>query len=398
MARVRYKPEEIVAKLRQVDVLTGQGKSISEAVRTIGVTDTTFFRWRAEYGGMKSDQVRRLKELELENTRLRRAISDLTLDKLILTEASRGKLLSPARRRACVEAVRAEFRVSERRACAVLRQPRSTQRKPVRGRDDEAALTADIVELAKTYGRYGYRRVTALLRHAGWSVNAKRVQRIWRREGLKVPQKQPKRGRLWLNDGSCVRLRAERPGHVWSYDFVEDRTHDGRKFRMLCLIDEFTHEALAIRVKRRLNSTDVLETLADVMILRGPPAYVRSDNGPEFIAIALREWIAAVGSRTAYIAPGSPWENGYCESFNSKLRDELLNGEIFFSLAEAQVVIEAWRRHYNGVRPHSSLNYRPPAPESFVPRSGGIVPWASAPAVEGARSPTPTMALQTAVY
>ena len=196
--------------------------------------------------------------------------------------------------------------MSERRACAVLRQPRSTQRKPVRGRDDEAALTADSVELAKTYGRYGYRRVTALLRRAGWSVNAKRVQRIWRREGRCVPQKPPNRGRLWLNDGSCVRLRAERPGHVWSYDFVEDRTHDGRKFRMLCLIDEFTHEALAIRVKRRLNSTDVLETLADVMILRGPPAYVRSDNGPEFIALALREWIAAVGSQTAYIAPGSP--------------------------------------------------------------------------------------------
>jgi transposase InsO family protein len=149
------------------------------------------------------------------------------------------------------------------------------------------------------------RRITALLRHAGWAVNAKRVQRIWRREGLKVPHKQPKRGRLWLNDGSCVRLRAERPNHVWSYDFVEDRTHDGRKFRMLCLIDEFTHEALAIRVKRKLNATDVLETLADVMILRGRPAYVRSDNGPEFIALALREWIAAVGAKTAYIEPGS---------------------------------------------------------------------------------------------
>ena len=223
-------------------------------------------------------------------------------------------------------------------------------------------------------------------------MNAKRVQRIWRREGLKVPQKQPKRGRLWLNDGSCVRLRAERPNHVWSYDFVEDRTQDGRKFRMLCVIDEFTREALAIRVKRKLNSTDVLETLADLMILRGPPAYVRSDNGPEFIATALREWIAAVGSQTAYIEPGSPWENGYCESFNSKLRDELLNGETFFSLAEAQVLIEAWRRHFNTMRPHSALKYRPPAPEAVIPRSGNIVPWASAPALEGARSPNPTMA------
>jgi len=295
--------------------------------------------------------------------------------------------------------VRAELGVSERRACAVLRQPRSTQRKPPRGRDDEAALTADIVELAKTYGRYGYRRITALLRAAGWAVNAKRVQRIWRREGLKVPRKHPKRGRLWLNDGSCVRLRAERPNHVWSYDFVEDRTHDGRKFRMLCVIDEFTREALAIRVKRRLNSTDVLETLADLMILRGPPAYVRSDNGPEFIALALREWIAAVGSQTAYIEPGSPWENGYCESFNSKLRDELLNGEIFFSLAEAQVLIEAWRRHFNAVRPHSSLGYQPPAPETIIPSGGNVVPWATAPARRvSARSPTPTMASEAAVH
>lgn len=275
----------------------------------------------------------------------------------------------------------------------MLLQHRSTQRKPPVGRDDEAALTADIVELARTYGRYGYRRVTALLRHAGWAVNAKRVQRIWRREGLKVPTRQPKRGRLWLNDGSCVRLRAERANHVWSYDFVEDRTHDGRKFRMLCVIDEFTREALAIRVKRRLNSVDVLETLADLIILRGAPAYIRSDNGPEFIAKALRGWIGAVGAQTAYIEPGSPWENGYCESFNSKLRDELLNGELFFSLVEAQTVIEAWRRHFNAVRPHSSLGYRPPAPEAIIPPSGTALPWAAAPARwESARPPNPTMA------
>ncbi len=177
-----------------------------------------------------------------------------------------------------MEKVRTELGVSERRACAALSQHRSTQRKIIRTREDEAALTADIIALAKTYGRYGYRRVTALLRDAGWTVNAKRVERIWRQEGLKVPQKQPKRGRLWLNDGSCVRLRAERPNHVWAYDFVEERTHDGRRFRMLCVIDEFTREALAIRVKRRLNSTDVLETLADLMIMRGLPAFVCSDN------------------------------------------------------------------------------------------------------------------------
>ena len=257
----------------------------------------------------------------------------------------------------------AELGVSERRACRVLGQHRSTQRKVPQTPDDEAALTADIIELARQYGRYGYRRITKMLRTAGWLVNKKRVERLWRREGLKVPSKQPKRSRLWLNDGSCIRLRAERPNHVWSYDFVADRTHDGRAYRMLCIIDEFTREALAVRVARRLNSTDVIEALCDLFIVRGIPAYIRSDNGPEFIAVALREWIAAVGAKTAYIEPGSPWENGYVESFNGKLRDELLNGEVFYTLAEAKIVIEQWRRHYNTVRPHSSLGYKPPAPE-----------------------------------
>ena len=262
-----------------------------------------------------------------------------------------------------MEHVRAELGLSERRVCRALGQHRSTQRKIPTGPDDEVALTADIIALALQYGRYGYRRVTALLREAGWKVNRKRVERIWRREGLKVPQKQPKKGRLWLNDGSCIRLRPEYPNHVWSYDFVEDRTHDGRKFRMLNIIDEFTRECLAIRVNRKLKAVDVIDVLSDLFILRGVPGHIRSDNGSEFVAKAVREWITAVGARTAYIEPGSPWENGYCESFNSKLRDELLKGEIFYTLKEAQIVIETWRRHYNTVRPHSSLGYKPPAPE-----------------------------------
>jgi transposase InsO family protein len=246
-----------------------------------------------------------------------------------------------------VEHVVAELGVPERRACRVLGQHRSTQRKSPSRPDDEAALTADIVALATQYGRYGYRRITALLRTAGWVVNRKRVERLWRREGLKVPQKQPKRGRLWLNDGSCTRLRPEHPNHVWSYDFVEDRTHDGRKYRMLNVVDEFTRECLAIRVSRKLGSVDVVDVLSDLFILRGVPEHIRSDNGPEFVAKIVREWIAAVGAKTAYIEPGSPWENGYCESFNGKLRDELLNGEVFYSLAEAKIIIEGWRRHYN---------------------------------------------------
>lgn len=166
-----------------------------------------------------------------------------------------------------------------------------------------------------------------------------------------------------------MRLRAERPNHVWSYDFVEDRTHEGRKYRMLNIVDEFTHECLAIRIARKLKSTDVIDVLSDLFILRGVPEQVRSDNGPEFVATAVQDWIAAVGARTAYIAPGSPWENGFIESFNARLRDEVLDGEIFYSLTEAKIVIESWRLHYNTVRPHESLGYKPPAPEVFVPTS-----------------------------
>jgi putative transposase len=274
----------------------------------------------------------------------------------------------------------------------VLGQHRSTQRRVPTGRDDEERLTADIVELARQYGRYGYRKIAELLRTtAGWVVNDKRVERIWRREGLKVPAKQPKRGRLWLNDGSCVRLRAERPNHVWSYDFVEDRTHDGRKYRMLNVIDEFTHESLAIRVARRLKSIDVIDVLSDLFILRGVPGHIRSDNGPEFIAKAVQDWIAAVGAKTAYIMPGSPWENGFVESFNARLRDELLDGEIFYSLAEAKIVIESWRRHYNSVRPHGSLGYRPPAPEVFVPAMTARSASQPRPATPPALAPKPSM-------
>jgi transposase InsO family protein len=233
MAKKTYKPEEIVAKLRQVDVLHSQGMSMADAIRQISVSEVTFYRWRKEYGGLKADQLKRLKELEKENARLRRAVSDLTLDKMILSEA--------------------------------------------------------------------------------------------------------------------------------------DRTHDGRVFRTLNLIDEYTKECLMIRVKRKLNSIDVIDVLTDLFILRGPPAFIRSDNGPEFVAEAVRDWIAAVGSQTAYIVPGSPWENGYCESFNARFRDELLNGEIFYTLKEAQIVFEEWRKHYNTVRPHSALGYRPPAPETVIP-------------------------------
>ena len=274
----------------------------------------------------------------------------------------------------------------------MLGQHRSTQRRVPRGPDDEERLTADIVELARRHGRLGYRKIAEMLRStAGWIVNDKRVERIWRREGLKVPAKQSKQGRIWLADGSCIRLRAERPNHVWSYDFVEDRTHEGRKYRMLNLIDEFTHECLSIRVDRKLKSTDVIDVLSDQFVLRGVPEHIRSDNGPEFVAKAVQDWIGAVGAKTAYIERGSPWENGFIESFNARLRDELLDGEIFYSLAEARIVIESWRRHYNTERPHGSLGYKPPAPEVFIPAFAARAALQPRPAPPPALAQRPTM-------
>ena len=259
--------------------------------------------------------------------------------------------------------------MSERRACEVLNQSRSTQRRKKHVASDEPRLIRRMVQLASDYGRYGYRRVTAFLRDEGWRVNHKRIERLWRQEGLKVPQKQPKRRRLWLADGSCVRLRPASKDHVWSYDFVADRTSDGRAIRMLTLIDEHTRECLAIDVARSLKSEDVLERLSDLFVRRGVPTYIRSDNGAEFTATKVREWLARGGVKTLFIEPGSPWENGYVESFNGKLRDELLAREQFDTLLEAKVLIERWRRHYNTVRTHSSLGYRAPAPEAIQPAS-----------------------------
>jgi putative transposase len=193
-------------------------------------------------------------------------------------------------------------------------------------------------------------------------VNHKRVERIWRREGLKVPKKQPKRGRLWLNDGSCIRLRPEHRDHVWSYDFVQDRTRDGKAIRVLVIIDEHTRECLALQAARRITAEDVLTCLDDLFIRRGIPDHIRSDNGPEFTATAVRQWLHTLDIKPLYIEPGSPWENGYVESFNGKLRDEMLNGEIFDTMAEAKVLLERWRDEYNHFRSHSALGYRPPAP------------------------------------
>jgi len=270
------------------------------------------------------------------------------------------------KRKLAVDAVMKRFNVSERCACRVLRVNRTAYRyEPIR-LPDEDALRSSIIYKACNFGRVGYRKVTAMLRNEGIKINHKRVERIWRELGLQLPKKQSKRRRLFLGANDCIRLRAERKNHVWSYDFIEDKTTNKRKIRWLNVIDEHTRKCLLSLPRRSWRDNDVLEALADVMIIHGTPEYLRSDNGSEFIAKKLREWLSNLGVITAYIEPGSPWENGYCESFNSRMRDEFLNGELFGNMYEAETLTKRWVEYYNTIRPHSALGGRPPAPQCYV--------------------------------
>lgn len=272
--------------------------------------------------------------------------------------------MSPARRRAAVEHVRRELGVSERRACKVIGQARSTQRYVGEKVNRDRVLAERMMVLCRENPRYGYRRVWALLRREGWTANKKRVHRLWREEGLKVPDKQRKRRRLLLegtSENGCARCRAEHKDHVWSYDFVMDRTENGRRLKMMPVVDEYTRECLAIEVECSIRAEDVIATLARLFEERGEPRYVRSDNGPEFVATALKRWLKASGVGTLYIEPGSPWENAYAESFIGRLGDELLKREVFTSLMEAKVLVEEYREHHNERRPHSALSYRTPS-------------------------------------
>lgn len=215
-------------------------------------------------------------------------------------------------------------------------------------------------ELAAKHPRYGYRRIHKLLLRQGWRVNHKRVQRLWRREGMRVPRRRRKRARIGHSRNSCTRRRAEAMDHAWSYDFLFDRTEDGRQVKTLVLVDEYTRECLCAQVARSIKAEDVVGLLASVMVERGVPGHIRSDNGPEFVATAVRSWLGGIGSETLFIGPGAPWENAYVEPLNGKLRDEPLNGELFTSLAEARYLVERWRVEYNTDRPHSSLDDLPP--------------------------------------
>jgi transposase InsO family protein len=255
--------------------------------------------------------------------------------------------------------------VSERRACKTIGQLRSSYRYQAKPDPDQDRLRDRVCEVASEFSRYGYRQVTNILKMEGFEVGKDRVYRIWREEGLKVPQKAPKRSRLWVADGSLIRLRPEHRHHVWSYDFVADRTHNGTPYKILNIIDEFSRECLASFVARRIRSQDVILVLADLFLKHGCPKHIRSDNGPEFVAKLLKNWLKGLQVKPLYIEPGSPWENGYCESFNGKMRFELLDGEIFYTLTEARIIIERWRNHYNTKRPHSSLGGRPPAPATI---------------------------------
>ena len=269
--------------------------------------------------------------------------------------------MSPSRKRTAVCELQAKFAVSERRACKVVSQPRMSQRYQSQPRHDEAPLAARMRELACSRPRFGYRRVAVLLRREAWRASDTRVLRLWRQEGLKVPNKQRKRRHLGNSANGCDRRRAQHKDHVWCWDFVFDRTASGSALKWLSIVDEYTRECLVLKVARSITSEDVIDTLAELFAIRGVPRHIRSDNGPEFIAQAIRRWLGQVGVEALYIEPGSPWENGYAESFHSRLRDEFLAMEIFDSLAAARALTVAWREDYNDHRPHSSLGYQTPA-------------------------------------
>ena len=287
--------------------------------------------------------------------------------------------MSPERRRRVISEVRHRLgpdRISERRACRVLDQPRGTHRYRARRPADEQQLLSAMRRLARRRPRFGSPRIYELLVAAGWSVNDKRVHRLWKQEHMQVPRKQHRRRRLpGGSENGCIRHRAERINHVWSYDFVVDRTEDGRQLKCLVVIDEYTRECLAIEVARSFTAHDVVGVLQYLFAVRGRPAHLRSDNGPEFVAQAVRRWLAQADVNTLFIAKGSPWENGYVESFNGKLRDELLNRELFLSLEEARWVIDRWRLDYNHHRPHSALDYQTPA--AFA--AGYVLPASATP-------------------
>jgi len=274
-----------------------------------------------------------------------------------------------------VRHVQSELGVSERRACTVLAQPRSTQRYCTKKPEKDRPLVKRMHQLSEDNPRAGYRMIASLLRRDGWLVNRKRVHRLWKQAGLQVPKKQRKRRRLGTSENGCLRLKAQYPGHVWSVDFLFDTTEDGRQVKFMPVLDEYTRECFMIDVSRSITSERVIRQLERLFQAHGPPGHLRSDNGPEFIAEALKRFLGDQEVETRYIEPGAPWQNGYVESFNATFRDELLDRELFSTLLEAEVLSEQYRRRYNEHRPHSSLDYQTPAAYAAATRKQAVEIW-----------------------
>ncbi|WP_115261561.1 IS3 family transposase [Micrococcus luteus] len=359
-SRKRHTPEQVVRKLGQADRMLADGQDVAAVCRELGVSEQTYYRWRNQYGGLKADDAKRLKELEKQNATLKRLLAEAELEKAALKELAGGKLLSPDRRRAAVDHLKRKLRVSERMACRLVGLSRSAYRRPLKGdtvADPDRALREWLRAWAKDHPRYGYRRAYHDARAEGWVVNHKKIQRLWRDEGLRVPQR---RRRKRVGSSTVDAPTADAPNVVWAVDFQFDADEHGRPIKICSIVDEHTRECIGDLVERSIAAERLTAHLEDLVAARGAPAVLRSDNGPEFISEAMADW---AGTRTglSYIPPGSPWRNGYVESFNSRIRDECLNINSFYSLLHAQVIIGDWKDEYNHHRRHSSLGYLTPA-------------------------------------
>ncbi|MCC4268125.1 IS3-like element ISAar43 family transposase [Microbacterium schleiferi] len=358
-SRKRHTSEQVVRKLGQADRMLAGGSDIAGVCRELGVSEQTYYRWRNQFGGLKADDAKRLKELEKQNATLKRLLAEAELEKAALKQLAGGKLLGPGRRRAAVDHLKRKLRVSERMACRLAGLSRSAYRRPLQGEttaDPDLALRDWLRAYAKKHPRWGYRRAYHDARGEGWVVNHKKIQRLWREEGLRVPQR---RRRKRVGSSTVDAPAAVAPNLVWAVDFQFDADEQGRPIKICSIVDEHTRECIGGLVERSITADRLTAHLEDLVAVRGAPAVLRSDNGPEFISDAMADW---AGTRTGlfYIPPGSPWHNGYVESFNSRLRDECLNINSFYSLLHAQVVIGGWKTEYNHDRRHSSLGYLAP--------------------------------------
>ncbi|MBX3317170.1 MAG: IS3 family transposase [Phycisphaeraceae bacterium] len=365
MKKSRYTEEQIAFALRQAE----GGTPIVEVCRKMGISEQTFFRWKKKFAGMGIAEVRRLKQLEEENRKLKALVADLALDKAMLQDALRGKTLTPDRRRSMVRRARMAYRVSERRACRVLHQARATQRYESVA-DDQAVLRSRIREIAGVHVTWGYPRIWVKLRREGWRVNRKRVYRLYRQEGLCVGRHKPRRHRSAVT--RPARTTAMRVNESWSMDFMADQLFDGRKFRLLTLVDDFSRESPVIELDQRLTGERVAAILDRIGRERGLPEKIRVDNGSEFTGRVLDQWAYLNHVRLDFNRRGKPTDNGLIEAFNGRLRAECLNENWFMSLDDARSKVEAWRRHYNEERPHSALGNL--APREFAASTGQTCP------------------------